>query len=245
MARNLTKRDKLRNAVLREYLWLGMMPLAYVDWSSGSAVTYYVHTDQVMVPQKLTNSAKAVVFDRVAEPFGVEISATGSLTQALRFPGQRHDAETGFSQIWHRDYDPFLGRYVQSDPIGLMGGINTYAYVGGNPLVGVDPTGEFLAAAVPAAIWLYRGYRVATGVLGAAALANTDNTLRAPSPPDDNICSGRPDDDDCDEEWEHAYRECALRRGDPNYRNIACFLEHAAELMCQGSGLRTMWRKSS
>jgi hypothetical protein len=49
--------------------------------------------------------------------------------------------ETGLHYNYFRDFDPSLGIYKQSDPIGLRGGLNTYAYVRGAPLTLVDPRG--------------------------------------------------------------------------------------------------------
>ncbi len=89
----------------------------------------------------MTDAAGALVWDRVARPFGAAYSVGGSKALALRFPGQVEDAATALHYNYFRDYDPSLGRYNQSDPIGLRGGVNTYAYVGGNPLAYIDPLG--------------------------------------------------------------------------------------------------------
>ncbi|RBH52397.1 MULTISPECIES: RHS repeat-associated core domain-containing protein [Pseudomonas] len=72
-----------------------------------------------------------------------DVAGTGTLTHILlRFPGQLYDAQTQLNYNYFRDYNPETGRYVQSDPIGLGGGMNTYAYVNGNPISNTDVRGN-------------------------------------------------------------------------------------------------------
>lgn len=69
-------------------------------------------------------------------------SGLGTFDLPLRLPGRYYDAESGLHYNYYRDYDPGDGRYVQSDPIGLMGGGNSYAYAFGSPLVYFDARGQ-------------------------------------------------------------------------------------------------------
>ena len=122
------------------YVWLAGR---LVGISVNHGALQSVHTDWLGRPELVTGTesptvawrASNAVFDRK-----VTLDAIGGLN--VFFPGQYYDVESNLYYNWHRYYDPSSGRYIQSDPIGLAGGINTYAYVGGNPVQRIDPLGQ-------------------------------------------------------------------------------------------------------
>ena len=131
---------------LREYIYWGSQQIALIV--NGS--TYYIHNDHLNTPQVVTNQSQQVVWMGDYEPFGrLAANQTNSIELFSRFPGQYLDPETNLYYNYFRDYDPSIGRYIESDPIGLEGGINTYAYVEGNPLSYIDPDGLQIAVPVP------------------------------------------------------------------------------------------------
>ncbi len=133
----LAESNGATGAAQTEYLWLDDMPLALV--TNGNL--YFIHPDHLGTPQKATDANQNLAWDAVLRPFGQTEQQTFPSLSNLRFPGQYFDSESGLTQNWFRDYDSSVGRYIESDPIGLGGGINTYAYVAGNPLSWLDRRG--------------------------------------------------------------------------------------------------------
>jgi RHS repeat-associated protein len=120
-----------------------------VGSAAQQAQMYYIYPDHLNTPRSITRSTLPVTvvwqWDNT-DPFGNNApnenpSGVVNFTCNLRLPGQYFDRETNLHYNYFRDYDPAIGRYVQSDPIGLKGGINTYTYVGGNPLRWSDSKG--------------------------------------------------------------------------------------------------------
>jgi RHS repeat-associated protein len=151
--------DASGNAV-QEMVWLGDTPVAVtgtLPCTTGVAncteqATAMIWTDHLNTPRELTRVNAAgqhvSIWKWSGLPFGETVpnenpSALGVMTFNHRFPGQYFDKESGLNQNWHRDYDPRLGRYVQTDPQGLKDGTNIYAYVHGMPVGSTDHTGLY------------------------------------------------------------------------------------------------------
>ncbi|MBS0337601.1 MAG: hypothetical protein JSS40_12445, partial [Proteobacteria bacterium] len=171
-------------ATVGTYNFQWRMVQDYVEWfgdfSANAAVgvqgvaaakVYYIHPDHLNTPRLVADEAQKAVWKwDQQEPFGNSVpdedpdQDSTSFTLNLRFPGQYFDRETNLSYNYFRDYDPSIGRYAQSDIVGLGGGLNTYAYTGGTPVAQYDQFGLspalFTALAV-GGVSLYVGYKAA------------------------------------------------------------------------------------
>ncbi len=151
--RVLTETDAA-GTVLRDYLWTHEQPVAQLDKQAGQERITYLYPDHLMTTRLGMDETGTVVWRWEGEAFGqsgAEQDPDGDgreVLMRLRFPGQYHDTESDLYYNWNRYYDPSTGRYIQSDLIGLRGGLNTYAYALGNPIVYSDPVGLFIIISI-------------------------------------------------------------------------------------------------
>jgi RHS repeat-associated protein len=137
-------------ARVQEIIWLGNLPVGVIAGTAATPVLHYIESDHLGTPQVIVEATRNVGlwrWNQTNDPFGESTpnqnpdgDAT-SFTFNLRFAGQYRDSESGWYYNVHRYYDPSIGRYLESDPIGLGGGISTYGYVGAAPLTATDPLG--------------------------------------------------------------------------------------------------------
>jgi RHS repeat-associated protein len=189
-----------QNIPLRQYIYLNGKLVGMHNAQENAL--YYVHHDHLGTPQKLTNQNQQVVWSADYLPFG-EAAVTGTQEVYSRFPGQYYDEETGLYYNYFRDYDSSTGRYIQSDPIGLNGGINTYLYVNASPMRYSDPFGLNPVAGCAAGSWggpLGCGIGAVVGTMVSAAIINA--AVRHPTEEDKRelleACGEVDEKDQCD-----------------------------------------------
>lgn len=226
----------------KEYIRIAGMPLIAVT----QAGSYLILTDHLQTPRAVISFASSqVVWSWNPGPFGTGApnenpsGAPGqSFTLNLRFPGQYFDAETGISYNYFRDYDSKTGRYLQSDPIGLAGGVNTYAYGLNNPISNTDPTGLFPFLVIPG-ICAAGGCEAAAAAIGLGAYMSTPAGRDAATKAADAVtqmCS-EDDDDFCYDRWEREDAACG-QWVNLDGRWVAACRQRAADRrnLCVGNG---------
>jgi RHS repeat-associated protein len=150
--------EENESGTVTDYLYMDGLNVGI--WQPGQPHLYMVNFDSRGVAQVsrdkygLTNwAAYSTSYGQMSQTVATG-QFTGPVTQNNRLPGQYYDHETGFHYNGFRDYLPSVGRYLEPDPVGLGGGLNTYAYVGGNPWIYTDRTGQFFGADDAGEFWI-------------------------------------------------------------------------------------------
>jgi len=129
--------SELTNSKWTNYLWLGD---ELVGLARDGQINF-VHGDHLGRPEFVTNGGQQTVWRAYNYAYGRSVQQDDIGGLNMGFPGQYHDSESGLWYNGFRDYDASIGRYVQSDPVGLSGGLNTYSYAAGNPISITDSLG--------------------------------------------------------------------------------------------------------
>ncbi len=105
---------------------------------------YVYHFDGTGHTVALTNASQQTVNAYAYDPYGKIMAETETIAQPFKYAGQVGIIDEGNNLYYMRAryYDANIGRFISEDPAGFAGGLNLYAYVGGNPIMAVDPSGE-------------------------------------------------------------------------------------------------------
>jgi RHS repeat-associated protein len=132
-------------APIQELIWFGDTLVAVKTFGATPSL-YYIWTDHIDTPRTVTTQANQAVWSWDPLPFGEtapnqDPSGLGLFVFNHRFAGQYFDQETGLFQNGRREYFPEIGRYLQSDPMGVLAGVATYSFANNRPVTLGDPTG--------------------------------------------------------------------------------------------------------
>lgn len=140
-------------APLQQIVWLGSLPIAMLNGSGANQKLHYIEADALGTPRVVIDPTRGTLgtavwrWELTGEAFGNTAPNQDpdgdSITFVfdMRFPGQRYDGVSGLNYNYFRDYEFGVGRYAQSDPIGLHGGVSTYGYVNASPFLLADKNG--------------------------------------------------------------------------------------------------------
>ena len=123
---------------LRVYVYednVALVPFMFVEYAGldaepASGKRYYIFTNQIGIPIRVEDDAGRSCWSARINPVlaASKLLRDSKLEMPLRFPGHYHDRKPGLHYNRFRYFSPEVGRYLQSDPAGLAGGINLYAY---------------------------------------------------------------------------------------------------------------------
>ena len=150
--------DKQSGGVVADhsYMWCGERRCVERDnLQSGSPITkryfgqgvqmggqaYYYSLDRQGSVHQLLDQSGAVRAHYEYDAYGNQTKTSGDLESDVTYAGYFHHVASGLDFALHRAYSPALGRWLNRDPIGEGGGLNVYAYVGGDPTNLIDPSG--------------------------------------------------------------------------------------------------------
>ncbi|WP_397608684.1 RHS repeat-associated core domain-containing protein [Silanimonas sp.] len=209
------------------------------------------HNDHLGTPQRLTDAQGRLTWKAISESFGFADVFTGSrggvqgadatiaIVNPLRFPGQYYDPEVGTHYNYHRDYEPQTGRYVQTDPIGLGGGVNLSLYSYSSPTVFVDPRGNVVMCFVPVVGQIGCG-AVIVGLGAAALICYASGACQAASQAGADALN-----DAMNDSRDSTATDVSIRPPGDCTREQHRYLQNQVDIACQYSGQRRCYSSDS